>query len=142
MGELKSMDAVPALGISMKAVIGEKREIVLQTHVERDGKIEELNLVLDKCSAAIQRQDDRDMLAAKRKLLVDETRKLADYEASISNVDEMHRAEHKASGKRGEYQPRGATAAERAKAEANLKNHRLFLQRLKAEIDALEKASK
>ncbi len=110
--------ASPAIGFSITTQLDDKHAIVAQTHVAQDASSAQINAVLDKVMAAIERKEMQGELEMwKRRLYSSKTNiemlKGDQVRQATSAVDEW-----KAQGKRGEYKPsaQAVTAANTLKA--------------------------
>ena len=129
----------PAIGFSITVQLDDKHAIVAQTHVAQDASSSEINSVVDKVMAAIQRKEDQGELEMwKRRLYSSRTNvdmlKADQMRQAASSVDEW-----KAQGKRGEYKPsaQAVTAANTLKAslERSVTDIKIAEERI-AELEA------
>lgn len=144
---------VPALGISVQAQAGDRRTIIIQTHMSRDDSEEDVNALLDRLQRVIDRQQasydlDAEMEgfnkvgqtlrlnidglpiaeANKKKELAALAVKLQEFETSRESEYQDGYAEWTKRGGRGKYEPKG-----------HLRNR---LAALDAEIDRAKAAIK
>lgn len=138
------VDTVPALGFSFRAAVGDGREIVMQSHVVADATADELNRMLDKCSAAIHRQVQKQRLVDTKEMLRRHEATAVAMEKQMAQVEANARTKWAANeSKRGPFKMTPAEDAQKKVAETNLHNLRTdVIPRTEADIAALEEATK
>jgi len=120
-----------ALGITVQMQIGERRQIAMQTHVTRDCSETELNTVLDKATAALDRQNSKYRIQ-ELKILLSQT--LKQYSQSSDNLSDTQLKWQHDWFSRQRRGPLELTESQR-QVEAQSKGH---LERLRNEIRGLE----
>ena len=131
-----------ALGITVQMQIGERRQIAMQTHVTRDCSEADLNAVLDKATAALDRQNAKYRIQELRVVLV---QNLKQYEQSADNLTDTERKWSNDWANRKRMGPLELTESQRTiqvQAKGHLERLRNEIRVLEAEIAVLEKQVK
>lgn len=132
----------PALGISVKTQASEGREIVFQTHIAQDASIVDLNALLDKMTAAADRQSAKAALITLYRDLEDHEKQLRQLEEDYSNIEANAAALWAKNGRKGDYKPNQRDAAQKQQVEANVKRWREVIGKLKLRIAEFEAKAK
>lgn len=144
---------VPALGISVQAQAGDRRTIIIQTHMGRDDSEEEINTLLDRLQRVIDRQQasydlDAEMEgfhkvggtlrlnidglpiaeANKKKELAALAVKLQEFETAKEAEYQDGYAEWSKKGGRGTYAPKGFRANKIAALTAEIEKARAAIE--------------
>lgn len=150
----------PALGYSVVANLDGNRQLTMQCFVGEDEPNEVVNAKLDRAFAVIDRQKARYDIVSENEEMSKERGILAQLEEDLARVDaeftktqaELHAqaqefeaqrskaieagyAEHTASGRRGDYQPRGQTQQTVNAVNAADRNVKAALEKNEAERD-------
>ena len=150
----------PALGYSVVANLDGNRQLTMQCFVGEDETNEVVNAKLDRAFAVIDRQKARYDIVAEHEELSKERGMLAQLEEDLARVDaefqktqaELHTqaqefeaqrskaveegyAEHVATGRRGDYQPRGQAQQTINAVNAADRNVKAALEKNEAERD-------
>src|SRR5271155_1050570 len=91
----------PALGMSFSFQIDEKRQIVFQTHIQRDISKDTLDGLLDKICATVDRQINKYQADAVEKEKEDMEKTLRQMVEDLDYIDTRHRLAYESNGKRG-----------------------------------------
>jgi hypothetical protein len=92
------LDKVPAIGVSYTITLDEKRAIVMQTHIDGEAPLAEINQLLDKLGAAGDRQELRYRLEKLDKEIAEHESALTRIDVDMAAMDATHAA--RADGKR------------------------------------------
>jgi len=120
-------DTAPALGFSIVATLNNKRQITVQSFVPLDTSKEEIAKTLDKILDQLDRQDTRYRLHDLKILLERDEKSLAQHISQAADLQNAYVAEHAASGRRGEYEPKGTQ-------KTNIENVRKTIEALKEQV--------
>lgn len=94
---------VPSIGVSFNFKIDDRREIVAQTHIDRDASAEQVDGILDKVRTALERQKTiSDLADFHTKLEYDEL-KLKQLKEDFVRIDQRHRSDWENSSRRGDF---------------------------------------
>jgi hypothetical protein len=129
----------PALGISLLTQLDDKHALTMQTHMASDCSPAELNAMLDKISAAVDRQALAYRLPG---LLRDNAQRKAFLEraaADVDAIDARRREEWVAKNRRGAFKLTPQHKAERDQVMTNIARNKEDFERDKAEIERIEK---
>lgn len=131
-------DIARALGISFRATPANDREIVFQTHVEQDISAADLNVLLDRLAASVDRQAAKAQLVETRKLLEQHEKQRRQMGEDLANVDARALEAWEATGKRGPFKlsPKDQTA--KMQATANIARWDEEIAKLRTQIIDLE----
>ena len=160
--EEKSLAETPAIGISFSHSLDDHRNLVFQSFVPADCSDAEFAAMLDKITRASDRQrakchipNTESQLAIARNQLEAEIKKLQEAEGAESTALVTYQAQHRETGRRGEWTPSPAQKTEIARIHgerqkvatniASLKNqimqHETLLAEMRAKIAAAESAN-
>jgi hypothetical protein len=131
-----------ALGLTVQIAIGERRSIVVQTHVTRDCSDVELNSILDKVTKALDRQSDRYRLPELKKQRALSLKTFTNMMQNQSETQERWEAEWVGNKRRGPFQLNQSQQQLRNQADNQLNNTKKDIETLEAEIAELEKQIK
>jgi hypothetical protein len=126
----------PALGVSLKIQLDPMRELVFQTHVERDEP--NLHQILDRITGAGDRQAKKyRLITLHRELGINETR-LKDMRADLVHIDRQAQEEWIKTGRKGDFKLSSTQREARKNAEITDARGQEIIQRIKDEIATLE----
>ena len=131
-----------ALGLTVQIAIGERRSIVVQTHVTRDCPEFELNSTLDKVTRALDRQNSKYRLQELKTQRELSLKTLAGMMQNRADVQDRWEAEWVGNKRRGPFQLTQSQLQLKGQAENQLANTRKDLEKLEGEIAELEKQIK
>lgn len=115
----------PVIGFSFNAKLGDKLELVAQTHVERDSSLTHINDVMDKVRLALEHQKAQaDLVDLRQKLKYDE-KKLKQLKEDFVAIERRHQDNWANSGKRGEFKLGDKEKAERNNALSTIDRYEL-----------------
>lgn len=117
------MSEAPAIGFSISVQIGEKQSIVAQTHVDQSASLSEINAVIDKVQAAMERQKLKVDLADWRKKLAFDEKKLRQIQEDFTRLEENHARAWESKGKRGEFKLGLKEEADRRNAQSTIERY-------------------
>ena len=90
MSDLKGTETAPALGVSLNAQFAAGRQVVFQTHLPQDVSVDELNGLLDRMNAAVDRaeafyaqEQARKQLEVDENVLANIAKRLGEVEGNI-----------------------------------------------------------
>ena len=128
----------PALGFSIQIQIDPSRQIVAQTHLDRDASLEEINDLFDKVMMASDRQAARYKLEELHKHFAEHEEGYDRLVKNLELVDQQAQSAWETGKRRGPVQLSAKERADRANAEANVKHWQAVKERIIKEIDACE----
>ena len=124
----RMVQAAPVIGVSFNFKIDDRREIVAQTHIERDASSAEVDATLDKVRTALERQKTiSDLADFKTKLKYDE-KKLEQLREDFVRIDQRHRADWEQSSRRGEFKLGTKEQSERNNALTTIDRYELEIK--------------
>lgn len=130
----KIVETEPSIGISYQCELPGKRQVILQSLVPRDCKIDDLNAVLDKMRTASERQyafEMRDVLARQ----LEQEQKLADGHAErIAQVDQNVKNDWERRGRKGEIRLTAKEESEQRQAYQNVEESKRRIAMVKKQI--------
>lgn len=127
-----------ALGITYQMAIGEKRSIVIQTHVIRDCPVEELNALFDKVATALDRVNSKYRMQELKTLKEQHEKQLGLMVEDYGRTMEKHETSWAASGRRGEFKLDGNQKSWQAQQLGTQDRYKKELTAISTEIAALE----
>ena len=135
----KGVGTAPALGVSLNAQFAPGRQFVLQTHVPQECSADELNGLLDKMNAAVDRaeayyeiEQELKRVEVDENVLLNITRRLNEVEGNIQ-------LKSAASGKRGEYRLSAQEQMQKKQAYDSLEEAKKRVADGRARLEALRK---
>jgi hypothetical protein len=107
------------LGVSFKGILDKegRREIVFQTHVDRDAPLDALHALADKVYAVIDRQIAKTELVECQERIEGATRRITMAQTTLEKLDDSSRKRYEESNKRGEWHPDKLPPQERSQRE-------------------------
>jgi hypothetical protein len=133
---------VPAIGVSFKQTLDDYREVVFQTHLPRDCPLDYLNELLDRMSAAGDRQKAKThlptvkgLLDIKQAALKTETATLFEAVQERDAQEDAWRRQAIESGRRV-WKPTPSQSQEHAKIQARIAQSQQNINVLNKEIDS------
>lgn len=140
MTELKG-ETAPALGISLNAQFAAGRQVVFQTHVAQETAPEEINRLLDKMNAAVDRQEAFYRIEELENALERDKQILYSITHNMENVEQNMQLKYEARGKRGEFKLSPQEAIQKKQAQDNLVRQTEIVKLAEKRLaDAKEKA--
>ena len=114
----EAVSPAPAIGFSITVQLDDKHAIVAQTHVDQTAPISDINAVVDKVMAVMQRKEDQGELEMWKRRLYSSRTNVDMLEGDIKRQAAASVDEWQAQGKRGPYKasPQSVTAANTLKA--------------------------
>ena len=132
----KGLASAPALGVSLKIQLDPMRELVFQTHVERDDP--SLNAILDRVTGAGDRQAKKyRLITLRRELDINENR-LKDMREDLVQIDRREQEEWIRSGRKGDFKLSSTQREARKNAQITDARGQEIIGRIKDEIAQLE----
>jgi hypothetical protein len=128
----------PAIGFSVDCKINDRRAYVTQSYLPITASPKEINELLDRLLAAADRQEVRYRLKDMRLLLEKAEQELPLHEKDLVKFEETTVREHQASGRRSDFQWKGALAASRDNKIQNVAMARVNIDRIKKGIAEAE----
>ena len=128
----------PAIGFSIDCKVNDRRAMVIQTYLPIDAKPSQINEVLDRLLIAADRQEVRYRLKDMRLLLEKSFQELPMHEKDLEKFEENTVREHQGSGRRSEFQWKGALASARENKLQNVAMCRVSIERIKKGIAEAE----
>lgn len=120
MPDVKGVSETPALGVSINAQVDGKRQIVFQTHVASDAPQAEIDALLDKLNASIDRSVAFYEIGLLEDALERDKQILYSIKHNMDNIEENMRVKYEASGKRGEFKLSSQEKMQKTQAHDNL----------------------
>lgn len=131
------VEKTPSIGISYQLTLqNDKRQLVMQSFVERDCSKEELNALLDKMRAAGERQQAYSMVADFNRAIEQEHVNASDQQVRIEKADETLKKEWANGSRRGDLRLTQAQSQRQREAYDTAEAIKLRIARL--EKDKLE----
>jgi len=124
----------PAIGFSIDCKINDRRAYVTQTYLPIKASTAEINGLLDRLMSAADRQEVRYRLKDMRLLLEKAEQELPMHEKGLVQFEETTVREHQASGRRANFEWKGAQAASRENKIQNVAIARVNIDRIKKGI--------
>ena len=128
----------PAIGFSIDCKINDRRAMVIQTYLPLDADPATINALLDRLLIAADRQEVRYRLKDMRLLLEKSEQELPMHEKDLVKFEESTVREHGATGRKSEFQWKGAQAASRDNKIQNVAMCRVNIDRIKKGIAEAE----
>jgi len=128
----------PAIGFSIDCKINDRRAYVTQTYLPITASVKQMNEVLDRLMTAADRQEVRYRLKDMRLLLEKSEQELPMHEKDLVKFEEHTVREHGATGRKSEFQWKGAQAASRENKIQNVAMARVNIDRIKKGIAEAE----
>ena len=128
----------PAIGFSIDCKVNDRRAMVIQTYLPVDAEPKQINELLDRLLVAADRQEVRYRLKDMRLLLEKSEQELPLHEKDLVKFEETTVREHQASGRRSEFQWKGAVASARDNKIQNVAMCRVNIERIKKGIAEAE----
>lgn len=117
-----------AIGFSFSAKLGDKLDLVVQTHVDRDAPLASVNAVVDKVRQVLERQKAAAELVELRAKLKYDEKKLLQLKEDFVAITERHQKAWASSGKRGEFKLGVKEEAERNNALSTIDRYELEIK--------------
>lgn len=121
-----------AIQFSIEAKINQGRSIVAQTAVARDAPASEINEILDKVHAALDRQEAKALVKGLKITLERDTKQLENQVQAVANLKTAYEQEWMASGRKGQFELRGQQ-------KSNVENQEKSLEALKERIETIKR---
>ncbi len=116
-------EAVPAIGFSISVQIGEKQSIVAQTHIDNTASLSEINALIDKVQASLDRQKLKVDHADWIKKLAFDTKKLKQIKEDFVRLDQNQSAAWESKGRKGEFKLGPKEEADRRNAISTIERY-------------------
>lgn len=129
---------VPAISVQLATTIGGTRSLTLTTGLRLDCEVVELNNLLDKLTAASDRQKKRHDLEQTRQLLKNEEQNLHLHRQQVGMQESKFQAEYAVSGRKGSFEPKGAQKSVLEGLHKNVENSVERIKQLRAGIAEAE----
>jgi hypothetical protein len=129
---------VPAISVQLSTTIGANRSLTLTTGLAMDCPVREFNELLDKLTAASDRQKKRHDLEQTRALLKNEEQNLHLHRQQLVLQENKFRAEYATSGRKGDWEPKGGQKGVLDGLTANEKTSRERIEQLRKGIAEME----
>jgi len=126
-----------AAAITLTAELG-KRQVVIQTYMERDAPIQDFHRLLDKLNETVDRQQAKFQLEAEQLQLEHEEKELKRLIEQHDSIEANARAEFAGRGKRGEFKLTSQQEGQKNQAVANINRLKEHIPWRKAGIAKLE----
>jgi hypothetical protein len=123
-----------ATAITLTAAVSSNRQIVMQTYMSRDAALGDYHKVIDKLSAATDRQEAKAQLEGLLAEQALEEKTLREMENEFLKIPDRAEALWQASGKKGPYKPSPAEVTQRGQAEQGIRRFRESIVKRTAEI--------
>jgi hypothetical protein len=135
--------ATPALGVSFQIILDKegRRQIVFQTHVDQHTSLTSINAVLDKLSAAADRQIAKAELLHLEGEVDRELRNLTMFAEALEQLDARTQLQWEESGRRGSWSPAKLPpkqAAERDQTKGSLERTKSAIKLYQKRIEELK----
>lgn len=130
---------VPAISVQLATTIGGTRSLTLTTGIRLDCTAAAINELLDKITAASDRQKKRHDLEQTRMLLKNEEQNLHLHRQQIGMQEAKFQAEYAVSGRKGAFEPKGAQKSVLEGLNKNVENSVERVKQLRAGIAEAEK---
>lgn len=127
-------EKIPSIGISYQIELPGKKQIVLQSFVERDGDDKQFNKILDKMRIAGERQFAFGMVDVLKLQLEQEQKLASDHAARMAQVDENIKREWGSGNRRGEVRLSAKQEQEQRQAYAHAEESKKRIAKVKADI--------
>ena len=128
----------PAIGFSIDCKVNDRRAMVIQTYLPLDAEKKQINELLDRLLVAADRQEVRYRLKDMRLLLEKSEQELPLHEKALVEFEESTVRRHKASGRRSDFEWKGADATNRDNKLQNVAMARVNIERIKKGIAEAE----
>ena len=128
----------PAIGFSLDCKINDRRAFVIQTYLPLDAAPKRINELLDRLLIAADRQEVRYRLKDMRLLLEKSEQELPMHEKDLVKFEETTVRDHQASGRRANFEWKGALASARENKIQNVAVARVNIDRIKKGIAEAE----
>lgn len=130
---------VPAISVQLATTIGGTRSLTMTTGLRLDCTAGQLNALLDKITAASDRQKKRFDLENTRLLLKNEEQNLHAHRQQVGAQTSKFAADYAVSGRRGEYEPKGSQKSVLDGLHKNVENSVERIGQLRKAIAEMEK---
>jgi hypothetical protein len=128
----------PAIGFSIDCKVNDRRAMVIQTYLPIDSTPKVINEVLDRLLVAADRQEVRYRLKDMRLLLEKSEQELPMHEKKLVEFEESTVRRHKTSGRRADFEWKGADATNRDNLIQTVAMTRVNIDRIKKAIAEAE----
>lgn len=135
--EYEPIENIPAIMISVDHQVSEGRIVRFSTGIAQAAPLSEINGLLDKLSAATDRQQAKCELEKAQGDLKREEKLYAQQMEDMARLDGQQQAEYERSGKRAPWAPERLTAAQqkdRENAEVSIKRRRDMIVALREHV--------
>jgi hypothetical protein len=130
---------VPAISVQLATTIGGNRSLSLTTGLRLDCTSDQLNNLLDKITAASDRQKKRFDLENTRLLLKNEEQNLHQHRQQAAAQATKFQTEYEISGRKGDWKPMGSQKSVLEGLDKNVENSVERIKQLRAGIVEMEK---
>jgi len=121
-----------AITFSIEAKINQGRSIVAQTAVARDAPASEINEILDKVHAALDRQEARALIKGLKITLERDTKQLENTVKAVADLKVAYEQEWMASNRKGSFELRGQQ-------RTNVENQEKSMDAMRERIATIER---
>jgi hypothetical protein len=128
----------PAIGFSIDCKVNDRRAMVIQTYLPLDAAPKQINELLDRLLVSADRQEVRYRLKDMRLLLEKSEAELPMHEKDLEKFEAHTVREHQVTGRKSEFQWKGAQAASRDNKIQNVAMARVNIERIKKGIAEAE----
>lgn len=135
----EAVKSATALGISLSVNLSSSHALVMQTHVEADCALTDLNALVDKLTRVCDRQAAKYKLDDMRKNLKLHETTMARAVGDLNDLDARFRAEHTARKHHGEFKLNDRQTADRSNTVKSIERFKEEIAKIKLEIEAAEK---